>query len=81
MKYIMYESPSQGYVPILFPATMSHNEINRVILNEWPGFVPVTAGEVKLNDNKEVVAFGHSQTLKLQSQPDDSVFISIALRS
>lgn len=78
-KYIMYEWPGKGDVPVLFPAMVKHSVINSMITHEYPGITPIAAGFVELRASGPV-CYGQSTSLKLSSRGDiDSLWVGTML--
>ncbi len=79
MKYIIFESPSEGFFPVLFPEHIEHSMIASSVICRYPGIVPKSAGFVYFcaNTNEEVVCscFGESHSLHLTAQPGDKIDI------
>jgi len=76
-KYVVFDWPGKGEIPVVFPASVFHHDITASINGKFPGVEPVRAGFVKLRDVYEEVdieegparvrCYGESRTLKLHS--------------
>ena len=79
MKYIMFESPANGFVPVMFPAHIDHDKIARAIKHECPGWLVASAGHCSPATDG-IRTYGESLTLKVGSEPVDGEIIDIAFR-
>ena len=87
-KYVIFDWPGKGEVPIIFPSHIGHDEISNSINDRLPGVNPVRAGFVEVcgeigEDGPFVEAFcgGRSFTLGLKSSPEiDSILIEVMLK-
>lgn len=76
-KYIMFDWPGKGMIPIVFPASIEHSTIKNIVCTEHTGITAVSAGFVK-NSNGRFYAVGYSQSLNLNSNPDiDNIYLNI----
>ena len=74
-KYINYLGPDGLEYPIIFPETLKHSEVNRMVTGIYPGFKAKSAGFIRLfvNDENKIKAdpYGASVSLGIQSSQDD----------
>jgi len=81
-KYIIFDSPTIGEFPVLFPPSVQHHMISRAILSEYPGIKPLRAGFIHFTDyigaaKSSFYCRGESVGLKLKSDPEaDRVLIN-----
>jgi len=68
-KYVMFDTFS-GYVPIIFPPTLSHAELR----NKFPNWDVVSAGFVQWEE-EGIFAYGDSVSLNKKSRPEDTNYI------
>ena len=69
-KYVIFDWPGKGEVPVIFPPGITHWEISVSINGKYPGVRPVRAGFVELRDEdvdlaqeRQVRCYGHSLAL------------------
>ena len=75
MKYIIFDSPVNGYFPIIFPEFVDHSFIAQSVHSAYPGVKPISAGFCNKNGN----VWGKSVSLKLDSLPEDAYYIKKCL--
>jgi len=79
-KYVIFDWPGKGEIPVIFPAGIFHHDIATSINGKFPGVEPVRAGFVELRDEapkmtmhvdlvqeRQVRCYGGSQALNLHS--------------
>lgn len=66
-KYVIFDWPGLGAIPILFPSQIAHSEIVNMVQGKSPGIGTISAGWV----SPELDCYGHSQSLGLKSIPEE----------
>ena len=84
-KYVMFDSPLHGEIPIIFPECINHAEIAHSIVHRYPGWKIVSAGFVSLQEDEPLKVFGKSKTLEKLSEKHisrkiDDLIIETALK-
>ena len=74
VKYIIFDWPERGKIPIIFPSSIYHWEIAKSIQSVFPDVSPVRAGFV----GESFECSGSSDTLQLRSNP---IIDNILIRS
>jgi len=75
-KYVMFDYPGMGEVPILFPSHIEHKEIVRMVQAKSPGITPISAGFV----SPKYECFGCSISLDLKPDVRDSAIIKLMFK-
>jgi len=83
-KYVVFDWPGKGEIPVVFPASVFHHDITASINGKFPGVEPVRAGFVELAtwmDLGQIRCYGESRTLKLHSDSNiDSLLIETMIK-
>lgn len=78
MKYVMFRvGTDDRKVPVLFPQELVHACIAEAVhtMDGMLGAVPISAGSVRMDGLRVFCCFGRSESLKLESHPDDAAII------
>jgi hypothetical protein len=93
MKYIVFEARTEGkpteVLPVIFPDVLNHSDVAEMLEHVrvmpegafagwWAFPAPVSAGFAIVRDGK-VSAMGSSESLKLNSRPEDAALIAKVL--
>ncbi len=76
MKYIHTEKLGV----VIFPASVTHQQIKDRLCPDWAGDVLIGAGFVGGLDEERAYCYGESVSLKVKSSPDDTPMLRIAIR-
>jgi len=79
MKYIMYEARDGSRLPVIFPVTMDHSDMNKLMQQHKTVLNPVSAGFV-LVDESGVRCYGCSMTMQIGSTDEDARDIQLYLK-
>lgn len=74
-KYVMFSSPFIGPTIILFPPHLNHTDM----ANAFSHREVVSAGFVMQGEDGNLVCYGRSDSLKVDSKPEDSVYANLLL--
>jgi len=82
MKYIRFEVPETGTSFVMaFSGHVLHEEVKRMVAAVWPGYKPVSAAKVRVDESGGVGVYGHSHSLKLEPDHDiDQHMLEYALK-
>jgi hypothetical protein len=64
-KYVIFDWPGLGAIPILFPSQIAHSEIVNMVQGKSPGIGTISAGWV----SPELDCYGHSQSIRKYHLP------------
>ena len=69
MKYIIFNSPTVGDFPIVFPTYIDHSKMERAITNEYPDVKSVRGGLVEM-ENISILCYSEFEDIGLVSGGD-----------
>lgn len=74
MKYIIFDSPSNGIFPVVFPEMIDHSMIACSIRTQYPGIKVISAGFCSYsNVDNQAYVWGGSVSLQMQSNVKEDV--------
>ena len=79
MKYVMFDWPGQGSIPIVFPDSVDHCDIKKMVTSVYSGVKATSAGRIEQIDGR-FECFGRSVTLNLEPDKLDEIWINSLLK-